>query len=315
MIFSLKFIQKQDIIQIVTFIVIQYINMHKIVDKEVAETILGRLLVELTLDYYINPLEMEEMSQKRTFLNTTVGKKVLMSATGLMLFGFLTSHLVGNFLLLDAIGGRDAFNDYAHWLVSHPAIIPMEIGLFAIFIIHIVSAVKVSLASKAARPEGYAVRNTMGKSTFFSRSMLQTGSIIFIFLVLHLTTFKFGTEHKVSQINENVSKTTELSVVEGEIKVDTTTIDTAVIESKRDLYQTVVENFAKKWYSLVYIFCMIVMGFHLAHGFQSAFQTLGLNHPKYNCCIKGISNFLAICFALGYSVFPIYFGFINPIGG
>ena len=260
------------------------------------------------------------MSQKRTFLNTTIGKKVIMSATGLMLFGFLTSHLIGNFLLLDALGGKEKFNEYAHWLVSHPAIIPMEIGLFAIFIIHIFTAIKVSLASKAARPESYEVRNTLGKSSIFSRNMVQTGSIILIFLVLHLSTFKFGAEYTEGQLNDTqVSQMKEQGKTE--IQIEQTKAAEMLIANKqkttgkRDLHRTVVENFAKKWYSIVYIICMIVMGFHLAHGFQSAFQTLGLNHPKYNCCIKSISNCLAIIFALGYSIFPIYFGFINPMGG
>jgi succinate dehydrogenase / fumarate reductase cytochrome b subunit len=239
-----------------------------------------------------------------------------MSATGIMLFDFLATHLAGNFLLFDSIGGKDAFNNYAHALITNPLIIPMEIGLAAIFIIHIVSAIKVSLASKAARPEAYAVRNTMGKSTFFSRSMLQSGSIIFIFLILHLSTFKFGSEHYVGDLTEaQKSELTAKGMTEEQAEGANTAIQaiTGQKEKVRDLYKTVVDNFAKKWYSLVYIFCMVVMGFHLAHGFQSAFQTLGLNHPKYNCCITRISNVLAIIFALGYSVFPIYFGFINPV--
>ena len=258
------------------------------------------------------------MSQKRSFVNTTIGKKVLMSATGIMLFGFLATHLAGNFLLFDAIGGKDAFNNYAHALITNPLIIPMEIGLAAIFIIHIVSAIKVSLASKAARPESYELRNTMGKSTFFSRSMLQTGSIIFIFLILHLSTFKFGSEHYVGELTkEQKSELVSEGLSEKQVEGMSTAVQAVKGQSEkvRDLYKTVVDNFAKKWYSLVYIFCMVVMGFHLAHGFQSAFQTLGLNHPRYNCCIKRISNILAIVFALGYSVFPIYFGFINPVGG
>jgi succinate dehydrogenase / fumarate reductase, cytochrome b subunit len=258
------------------------------------------------------------MSQKKTFLSTTIGKKTLMAATGLMLIGFLTSHLAGNFLLLEKFGGKEAFNNYAHWLISHPMIIPMEIGLFAIFIIHIVTAIKVSLAGKAARPQGYAMHNNLGKSSIFSRTMIQSGSVILIFLVLHLSTFKFGSDYRVDHINE-AERAKLIESGKSEVEIDTANAVLTLAKSGkadvRDLHKTVVENFAKKWYSIVYILCMIVMGFHLAHGFKSAFQTLGLNHPKYNCCIAKVSNILAFIFAAGYSVFPIYFGFIKPFGG
>jgi len=223
------------------------------------------------------------MSQKSTFLNTTIGKKILMAVTGLLLVGFLTSHLAGNFLLFEAIGGREKFNEYSHWLVTHPLIIPMEIGLLALFLIHIFTAVKVSLLSSAARPDRYEVKQTNGKSTFASRTMLQTGSLIFAFLVFHLVTFKFGEEHPImvkdaAGTSENISNVTA--------KADA---NVKTLKSKRDLYKTVVDNFAKKWYSILYIISMVILGIHLCHGIQSAFQTLGLNHPKYNCCIKKIS--------------------------
>lgn len=256
------------------------------------------------------------MSQKNTFLNTTVGKKVLMAVTGLLLVGFLTSHLAGNFLLFDFIGGKDKFNEYSHWLITHPLIIPMEIGLLALFLIHIISAVKVSLLSSAARPQKYAHRETNGKSTFASRTMLHTGGIILVFLVLHLVTFKFGTEYtEVINGTDSAVSTLQEADVDPKEQASGKFKDVKSMDTRRDLYRTVVELFAKKWYSLIYIVCMIIMGIHLCHGIQSAFQTLGLNHPKYNCCIKKVSCILAIIFAVGYSIFPIYFGFINPVGG
>jgi len=249
------------------------------------------------------------MSQKNNFFTTTIGKKVIMAVTGLLLVGFLTSHLAGNFLLFDSIGGKDSFNDYAHWLITHPLIIPMELGLLAIFLIHLFTAIKVSMQSKAARPERYAVRNNLGESTFASRSMIHTGGLIFIFLILHLVTFKYGDVYYVDGPTAEVVKGADGEIIENAVS----TISDS--EKKRDLHKTVVEMFAKKWYSLVYIVCMIAMGIHLCHGIRSSFQTLGLNHPRYNCCVKKISCILAIVFAVGYSIFPIYFGFINPVQG
>lgn len=232
-----------------------------------------------------------------------------MAITGLLLVGFLTSHLAGNFLLFDSIGGMEKFNDYSHWLITHPLILPMELGLVALFLIHIFTAIKVSLLSKAARPEKYALRNNLGESTFASRTMLHTGGIIFVFLILHLVTFKYGDTYYVDGPSTEVVKDATGKTVDG--------IVSTIPESaqKRDIYKTVIEMFSKKWYSLLYVACMIAMGIHLCHGIRSAFQTLGLNHPKYNCCIKRISCILAIVFAVGYSIFPIYFAFIHKVGG
>ena len=139
--------------------------------------------------------------------------------------------------------------------------------------------------------------------------MLKTGSLVLAFLVLHLATFKFGTEYKSGEAPATEAKQ---AVEKVEIAAADNTVEVKTTEKSevRDLYRTVVENFQKKWYSIVYIISMIVLGFHLAHGFQSAFRTLGLNHPKYTPCITKASNALGYGFALAYSVFPIYFGFI-----
>ena len=249
------------------------------------------------------------MSQKNNFFTTTIGKKVIMAVTGLLLVGFLTSHLAGNFLLFEQFGGKESFNDYSHWLITHPLILPMELGLVAIFLIHMVTAFKVTLLSKAARPDRYAVRNNLGESTFASRTMIHTGGIILVFLILHLVTFKYGNEYYVEGTSTEVVKDASGKVIEDAVTI------VPKSERKRDLYATVVEMFAKKWYSLVYILCMIALGIHLCHGIRSAFQTFGLNHPRYNCCVKRLSCILAITFAIGYSIFPIYFGFINPVQG
>lgn len=248
------------------------------------------------------------MSQKNNFFTSTIGKKIIMATTGLLLVGFLTSHLAGNFLLFEQFGGKESFNDYSHWLITHPLILPMEIGLAALFLIHIYTALKVTMLSKAARPERYAVRNNLGESTFASRTMIHTGGIIFIFIILHLITFKFGEKHDVL-VPDTVVKSSV------ETKDGVKEASTVSYKPKRDLYKTVVDMFAKKWYSLIYIVCMIAMGIHLCHGIRSAFQTFGLNHPRYNCCIKKVSCILALVFTLGYSIFPIYFGFINPVQG
>ena len=222
---------------------------------------------------------------KCTFFKSTVGTKFLMAATGLLLVGFLATHLAGNFLLF---ASPKAFNDYAHALTSKgPLIWAAELGLLGLFVLHIVCAIRTKAISAAARPQAYAMSQNMGQSTLQSRTMLHTGGVILVFLIIHLITFKFGVEY-----------------------VTIADADNAAI---RDLYLTVVECFASKGYSALYIACMILLGFHLKHGFQSAFQTLGLNHPRYFPMIKKASLGLAILFAGGYAIFPIVFGFANPV--
>ncbi|WDE98388.1 succinate dehydrogenase cytochrome b subunit [Lentisphaera profundi] len=225
---------------------------------------------------------------KCRFISSTIGMKVLMAATGLLLTGFLVTHLAGNFLLLPKIGGPAAFNDYAYKLTSMgPVLWAAEFGLLALFCIHIFCAIRTKMLSAAARGSEYVVRKTHGESTLSSRFMVHTGGVILVFLILHLVTFKFGTEY--------------------------TQEATATSPQMRDLYKTVVELFANKLYSAYYIVSMILLGFHLKHGFQSAFQTLGLNHPRYTPFIKKTALALALIFAVGYSIFPVYFGFINPV--
>ncbi len=227
--------------------------------------------------------------RKCTFISSTIGMKFLMAATGLLLVGFLATHLAGNFLLLPFIGGQEAFNEYAYMLTSKgPLIWAAEAGLLTLFIVHIVCAIRTKMISSSARgDQTYVVRKTHGKSTASSRFMLHTGGIIFVFLIVHLVTFKFGKEYQLEA--------------------------TATHPAMRDLYRTVVELFAIKAYSIYYIISMILMGMHLNHGFQSAFQTLGLNHPRYTPLVKKLSLAIGLTFAIGYSIFPIYFGFICPV--
>ena len=221
---------------------------------------------------------------KCRFFSSTIGMKVTMAATGLLLVGFLATHLAGNFLLF---GGPEAFNEYAHKLVSlGPVLWAAEAGLLGLFVLHIFCAIRTKMISSAARGSEYAMRKTHGESTVSSKFMLHTGGIILVFLIVHLATFKFGKEYNLEA--------------------------TATAPAMRDLYTTVVELFANKAYSAYYIISMVLMGLHLKHGFQSAFQTLGLNHPRYTPLVKKASLAIALIFAIGYSIFPVYFGFINP---
>ena len=212
----------------------------------------------------------------RFYLNSSVMKKQVMGITGLMLCGFLLSHLAGNCLIYV---GSDAFNKYAHALITNPLIYVAEVILASIFLTHIGLALKLTIENKAARPQNYYIKQKTGRgATFASSTMPYTGIIILVFLVFHLINFKFGPVYTATV---------------GGIEM-------------RDLYKTVVEYFLSPVNVAWYIFCMIALGIHVSHGFWSAFQSIGFNHPKYNCLIKFASKAFGVLVTIGYSALPIF---------
>jgi succinate dehydrogenase / fumarate reductase cytochrome b subunit len=213
-------------------------------------------------------------------LNSAIGKKVLMAVTGLFLIIFLCVHLFGNMFLYV---GKEAFNTYVETLeggVVHALILVVEVALVAAFFIHILNGVRLTLQNNAARGGvKYAVQKAAPQVSFASRNMFVTASIVFIFLVVHLKNFFY--EYKIVGLGD------------------------------RNPYDIVVETFRMPLYSILYIVGMALLGFHLYHGFQSAFQTLGLNHKKYTPVILWIGRIYAIVVALAFASFPIYFCFLN----
>ncbi|MBI5661290.1 MULTISPECIES: succinate dehydrogenase cytochrome b subunit [Ignavibacterium] len=214
-----------------------------------------------------------------TFINSSLGKKFIMALTGSFLIIFLIIHLIGNITLYF---GPDAFNGYVKTLdVIKPLIRIIELVLLSAFIFHIFNGVRLWLENKQARPVTYKVNGSPENTTLFSRTMFVSGSVIFIFLVLHLGTFfwRFNV-HDPQQLADS-----------------------------HQYYDIVVGFFQIWWYVLLYVIAMILLGFHLNHGFQSAFQTFGWNHKKYTPLIKKIGTAYAIIMAVGFASMPIYFFF------
>lgn len=208
-------------------------------------------------------------------LNSSIGKKVVMAVTGICLMLFLIGHLTGNFQLFYNDNGA-AFNTYAKFLKSLPVIKLIEITLGLIFLLHIFNALRLYIENKKARPVDYVVNGSAKNSDVFSRTMVLTGSITFIFLVVHLKNFWY---------------------------------EYALKKSSDNLYEIVVTTFKDPFYSIIYIVAMILLGFHLVHGFQSAFQTFGWNHTKYSRLIKVLGIIYAVAMALGFAIMPVYFLF------
>lgn len=206
-------------------------------------------------------------------LNTSIGKKIFMALTGILLILFLITHLLGNLQLFAGDGGV-AFNNYAETLGNIPLIPVIEAGLGLLFLLHILNGIYLWWNNKKARPVKYKVQKPSEGASVFSRTMVLTGSITFIFLVIHLRTFWFASK---------------------------------IENPGGDLFQLVVESFRDPLYSGFYIVAMILLGFHLNHGFQSAFQTFGWNHSKYFPFIQKLGTIYAIVMAVGFASMPIYF--------
>jgi succinate dehydrogenase / fumarate reductase, cytochrome b subunit len=214
------------------------------------------------------------------FFSSSIGRKVVMALTGLFLILFLVVHLIGNLQLLHNDQGQ-AFNIYAYTMTHNPFIKVVSYVNYAFIIIHIVWAIILSRKNRAARgAQGYAV--SKNSSTWSSRNMGILGTIILIFLVIHLKGFWY--EMHWGDLNSQ-------------------TYDG---ETYRDLYAVVNFAYSQPLYVLVYIVSMIFLAFHLYHGFGSAFQTLGLNHVKYNRLIKVVGVAFSIIVPALFALIPIW---------
>ena len=219
----------------------------------------------------------------KTF-SSTIGRKIIMSITGLFLCSFLVVHLIGNLQLFNNDGGA-AFNIYSRFMGTNPIIRTMEIVLLLGFLFHIYDAIVITRRNKAARPIGYVNSHPEENSTWASRNMGLLGTVILVFLIIHLWNFfvpaRFGGLEGV--------------VIE-DVEYD-------------NLYLKVVQSFQIWWYVALYVIAMIALAYHLIHGFQSAFQSLGLDHKKYTPFIQKFGYAFSVIVCLGFAIIPLYFFF------
>lgn len=219
----------------------------------------------------------------KTF-TSTLGRKLLMALTGLFLILFLIGHVSGNMLLFKDDGGQ-AFNEYAKFMTTNPAVKILSYLTYISIIAHVVYAIILSAKNKKARPIGYAESKASTNSTWNSRNMGILGTIILIFIVVHLQNF-WAEMHW------------------GGIPV----VNYESCEYK-DLYSVVYGAFSNIGLVALYVVAMAFLGFHLNHGFASAFQTLGLNHKKYTPAIKFIGTAFSIIVPALFASMPIYIYF------
>lgn len=230
------------------------------------------------------------MNWLKLALTSSVGKKFVIGLTGLLLCGFLVTHLAGNLLLLV---GADAYNEYAHALHGQGALLLVaEIGLLLLFLCHIYLAFVTTRENRAARGAiRYARRNskiedkTVDAKISPMNWMFVSGAVVLGFVLVHLYDFRFEMRGDI-----DYSGTAELHG-----------------EQVADAYSKAVQILASPFTKAAYLIGCLFLGWHLGHGVASAFQSLGINHPKWNPLIRCAGIVFAIVIASGFAIFPLYF--------
>ncbi len=215
---------------------------------------------------------------------SSLTKKIIMSIAGIFLMLFLLVHLgINLFILPITEGHQEVFHEAVLFMTTFPLVKIGEIFLFAGFIIHIIQGIILQLQNWGARPKRYRIEG-WSHTSIFSKFMIHTGVVILVFLVIHLCNFYF-------------------------VKLGLTDAPqgSSHVESNHDFYHMAINLFSNSGYAIMYIVMILILGFHLNHAFQSAFQTFGLNHSKYTPAIKVIGHLYSIAIPLGFIMIPLYF--------
>jgi succinate dehydrogenase / fumarate reductase cytochrome b subunit len=220
---------------------------------------------------------MSSTLKTRSFVRTSVGKKIIMAITGFMLLGFVFAHMLGN---LQVFLGPDKLNGYAKALKDLGGLLWVaRLSILSIFIVHLVMAIMLTLENRAARPIPYHVQATQTAS-YASRTMIWSGIIIFTFLVYHLLHFTLGvTNPEFAHLQDAKGRT--------------------------DVFRMVVTGFQSPAVSISYIVAVTALCLHISHGFFSAFQSIGFNHPSKEKTIRFISNGFALIIFIGNVSMPL----------
>ncbi|MFH1160046.1 MAG: succinate dehydrogenase cytochrome b subunit [bacterium] len=212
---------------------------------------------------------------------SSITKKIWMAFLGLFLMVFLVVHLGINLCLLRDDGGA-WFHEAAHFMGTNYIVKVFEVILFGGFIFHILLGILLQLRNWMSRPTRYRINNR-STTPFLSKYMIYSGGIVLIFLIIHFMNFYF----------------IRLGWVESPV---------APLEGgEPDFYETARWLFVQPFYSVLYIFLMVVLAFHLNHSFGAVFQTFGLAHKTYTPYIKGFGTFYSIVIPAGFIIIPLYF--------
>ncbi len=223
------------------------------------------------------------MSWLNRMLISSIGQKLIMSLTGLFLIAFLVVHCFVNSLIFFNDGG-ELFNKGSEFMGTNWIIRTIEIFLFVFLLLHIYKGYSLTVQNKKARPVQYEFVDAKANSKWYSRSMGILGTLLLMFIIIHLKHFWI-----ISRFTDEITGGHET------------------------MYDEMLEVFSETWVVIVYVLAMISLAYHLLHGFQSAFQSLGINHKKYSPFIKGLGAAFSIIIPIIFAMMPlaIHFGFIK----
>lgn len=213
------------------------------------------------------------MAKLGTFLTSSVGKKLIMGLTGFFLCSFLVVHLYINLFLFKQDGGG-TFDVYSEFMSTYPLIRPLEIVLFAGFLLHAFIGVWLWLTNRQTRSRQYAVNKASDTSELSSRITFITGIVVAAFLVVHIYSFF---------------------------------VQSRFFPTGKTMYGIVAEAFKNPLYDAFYVVALVFLGYHLKHGFQSAFQTFGIRSPRYIWLIEALGVIFWLLIPIGFAAMPLYF--------
>ncbi|MBS1532415.1 MAG: succinate dehydrogenase cytochrome b subunit [Bacteroidetes bacterium] len=256
------------------------------------------------------------MSEFKETFNSSLGKKLIMALTGLFLCTFLIVHLGGNLLLFKNDDGY-AFNVYANFLTHFPPIEVIAYILYLCILVHTLYAIILTVKNRKARPVGYAV-TASDNASWNSKNMGLLGSILFLFIVIHMNDFwynykytdKVGFKEYRTDLSSGITQSADFMPASAKFENSVSTENNTEIVRVKDLHARVQHSFGNLIYVIFYVIAMVAVAFHLKHGFQSAFRTLGWVHRKYTPIVEFIGTwFFAIIMPIGFALMPIVYYF------
>lgn len=215
------------------------------------------------------------MAVRRSFFSSSIGSKYLIAFTGVSLVGFLVGHLAGNLLIFVS---PEAFNAYGEAMIHNPLLVPAELGLLALFLLHVYKTVRLFVGARDARPAAYAHKQWAGhtsRKSWASTTMILSGTFLFLFVPFHLKTFKYGPYYEAP-------------------------------EGGRDLWRLTAEVFSSPGYVIFYTVSMVIVGFHLWHGVSSALQSVGIDRTGLAPRLRMFGWVVAVVVAGGFLAIPLY---------
>lgn len=208
---------------------------------------------------------------------SSIGAKLVMAITGIMLFGFVIGHLMGNLLMF---AGQEAVNTYAQWLKDRGLLLwVVRAGLLAVFVVHIASAFRVWRLNRAARPEPYDVSKFL-TTTYAARTIMVSGVIVLAFVAYHLMHYTLG-----------ITNPEFMGLVDS--------------QGRHNVYRMVIQGFSSVPVSVVYLIAVLLLGMHLSHGVTSFFQTLGLHGSKFSAFTAKLGPVCGLLIFIGYASIPM----------